>query len=135
MGIATPGGAGGTPADGGGWKPNRDDLRRDGTKKGNGWLGVLPITDSAGRTGSATEYSVGISIDGKEVDIPSLVPTLSEEEIKLMVEDIIPGHKKVPKTIMKKAIDHAKDLIGKGKSPFKEEGMTIKFDAQGNRLP
>jgi len=113
-----------------GWKPNPDDLRRDGSKKGNGWLGTLPITYPDGRTGAATEYTVGISLDGKEVDIPTLVPTLTKKEVKLMVDDIMPNHKKVPAAIMAKAVAHAKKLIGEGKSPY--VGTP---DSMGSKVP
>jgi hypothetical protein len=51
-----------------------------------------------------------------------------------MIDDIIPNRKPVPKEILNKAIDHAKTMIGQGKSPFKEETKVIKYDAQGNRV-
>jgi len=101
-----------------GWTPNELDKRRDGTLKGKGFLGVLPIKSADGKTGVATEYSVGVNFDNQEVDIPTLVPTLTPEEVNLMTTDIIPGHKQVPEPIMKKAIDHARERIGQGLSPF-----------------
>ncbi len=103
------------------WIPNENDLRSDGTPKGNGWLGVLPITYPDGKTGAATEYTVGVSIGGKNVDIPTLVPTLSKEEVNLMVTDIIPNHKKVPDQILQKAIAFAKSRLAEGKSVFAED--------------
>lgn len=93
--------------------------RADGSKKGVGWLGILPLSDGS----VATEYSVGVNINGKEVEIPTLVPTLTKDEVKLMTEDIIPNHKKVPDSIMDKAIEHANSRIAQNKSPFYESNI------------
>jgi hypothetical protein len=90
--------------------------RPDGTAKQNGWLGPLKLPDG----GVATEYSVGITIGGKEVDIPTLVPTLTKAERDLMVNDIIPNEKPIPDSIIEKAAAHARKRIGEGKSPFAE---------------
>lgn len=103
-----------------GWTPNELDKRSDGTKKGKGYLGVLPIKYPDGSTGVATEYSVGVNMDNQEVEIPTLVPTLTPEETNLMVTDVIPGKKQVPEPIMRKAIEHARGRIGQGLSPFAE---------------
>ena len=51
--------------------------RLDGSQKGFGWLGELPMKD--GRV--MTEQSVGVSFGGKDYQIPTIVPTLSSEEI------------------------------------------------------
>ncbi|KKN51516.1 hypothetical protein LCGC14_0622080 [marine sediment metagenome] len=94
-------------------------LRPDGTRKGKGFLGVLKLKGG----GVATEYSVGVRLeanDGKETDIPSLVPTLTKKEIEIMVNDIIPNKKPVPKAILQKAVDHANKRVNQGKSPFLE---------------
>ena len=88
--------------------------RSDGMAKGRGFLGELKLPD--GRI--ATEYSIGVEIDGKETEIPTLVPTLTEAERKKMVEDIIPNGKKVPKAIEEKAVKHAKERMKAGRSPF-----------------
>jgi hypothetical protein len=50
-----------------------DTIRADGTKKGTGFLGPLKRPDGM----TMTEYSVGVNIDGKDVEIPTLVPTLT----------------------------------------------------------
>lgn len=88
--------------------------RPDGTNKGRGWLGELKLPDG----GVATEYSVGVNIGGKEMDIPTLVPTLTQEEVDTMVNDIIPNRKPVPKTIVDKAAMHAKQMLSEGRSVF-----------------
>lgn len=100
-------------------------LRPDQTKKGKGFLGPLGLKGG----GVATEYSVGVKLeanDGKETDIPTLVPTLTEKEIDTMVNDIIPNKKPVPKAILQKAVDHANKRVRAGKSPFGETSDSVK---------
>ena len=92
--------------------------RADGTPKGTGFFGELAVQGG----GVATEYSIGVEFDGKETEIPTLVPTLTKDELNLMVKDIIPNNKDVPKAIVKKAIDHAKQRMKQGKSPFAGPG-------------
>lgn len=89
-------------------------LRPDDTPKGDGWLGPIKIVNPDGSTGVATEYSFGVRINGKETDIPSLVPTLTPEEVKLMQTDVIPNGKRVPDAIARKAIDFAKARVARG---------------------
>ena len=90
-------------------------MRNDGvTKKGTGWLGELKLPDG----GVATEYTIGVNLDGKETEIPTLVPTLSKQEVDLMVNDIIPNKKRIPEAIVRKAAEHAKKRLGEGKSVF-----------------
>lgn len=105
--------------------------RQDGSKKGVGWLGVLPLTGG----GVATEYSVGVNINGKEMDIPTLVPTLTKEEVTLMTSDIIPNNKKVPDSIMDKAIAFANERVANKKSPFYESTVVsaVSKEDQENR--
>lgn len=98
--------------------------RPDGSGKGAGFFGELPLQGG----GIATEYSMStgdVTVDGKEVDFPTLVPTLTAEERNLMVTDIIPNDKQVPKEIANKAIDFARSRIKQGKPLFatpEEEG-------------
>jgi len=96
--------------------PKNYGLRPDKTKKGKGWLGELKIPG-----GVATEYSTqsnAVQINGKKIDFPTLVPTLTADEVRLMTEDIIPNKKSIPESIMQKAIEHANKRIKYGKSPF-----------------
>ena len=88
--------------------------RNDGTQKDIGFLGEqkLPNGDIA------TEFSIGVQFDGKETEIPTLVPSLTEEELELLRNDIIPNKKDVPENIINKAVDHAKGRMKEGKSPF-----------------
>lgn len=89
--------------------------RNDGTKKGMGWLGEIKLPNGE----VATEYTIGVQMnDGTEYEIPTLIPTLTEDEIKLMVNDIIPNKKQVPLEIRDKAIDFAIERMNAGQSPF-----------------
>ena len=96
-------------------------LRPDGTKKGLGYFGVLKRPDGK----VSTELSIGVEFDGKETEIPSLVPTLNKDEINyLLTSKLEPSMWKTPtgKVIVGKAVEHAKKRIAEGKSPFAEEG-------------
>jgi hypothetical protein len=86
--------------------------RFDGTQKGQGYLG--PLTNSQGQT--MTEYSIGVNIDGRDMEIPTIVPTLDENEIQylLNMRDDMP----LPPSIQRKAIDHAIERQRQGLSPF-----------------
>lgn len=73
--------------------------RKDGSQKGMGFLGPLKFHDGS----TSSELSIGVNMDGKEVEIPSLVPTLLPEEIK----HLLGGGKPTPE-IVQKAVDHAR---------------------------
>lgn len=96
-------------------------LRPDGTPKGSGWLGPIEIKMPDGSTGVMTEYSVGVQIKGKETHIPSLVPTLTPEEVELMKTDIVPNGKPVPDSIVEKAAEFARKRIARGLSVWAPE--------------
>lgn len=85
--------------------------RHTGEKKGPGFLGSLPYQGG----GTSTEISVGTNIGGKEMEIPSLVPTLSPKEIAHLL-----GGGKPTDEIMRKAVEHARMRMGQGLSVFKE---------------
>lgn len=92
--------------------------RPDGTKKSTGFLGEIKLPDGS----IATEYSTqsgAVKVDGKQIDFPTLVPTLTKDELLLMQNDIIPNKKPIPESIMQKAIEHAKTRLSKKLSPFK----------------
>jgi phospholipid N-methyltransferase len=105
-------------------------LRPGGTPKGKGFLGILRRPGG----GVSTEISVGVNIDGQEVQIPSLVPTLDPtEKDYLLSTPASPEMWKTPmgQQIMVKAIDHAKKRMAVGKSPFAQEGeQTAPIKAQ-----
>ena len=87
--------------------------RLDGSEKDIGFLGPLKRKD--GRMSS--ELSAGFEIDGKEVELPLIVPTLTKEELKFLLDDFVPGSQ-IPQSIINKAVNHALSRIDSGKSPF-----------------
>ena len=92
--------------------------RPDGTNKGvKGWLGALPRPGG----GVSNEISTGVGYDGKEHLIPLLVPTLNKQEITHLLT-VDPGskdfYKTLPKSILDKAVSHAKMREKQGLSPF-----------------
>lgn len=87
-------------------------LRPDGTPKGRGFLGELKRPDG----GVMTEYSVGVEIDGKEMDIPTIVPTLTKKELDQLLR--MKDSDKMPRSIIDKAVEHARKRIAEGKDVF-----------------
>jgi hypothetical protein len=95
--------------------------RPDGTQKGSGYFGELKLPNGK----VATEYSMqsdAVKVDGKRIDFPTLVPTLSQEQVQKMVTDIIPNNKPVPDDIAQKAVDFAKLRLSQGKNVFAQDG-------------
>ena len=92
-------------------------LRPDGTKKGKGWLG--PLKSPAGH--DVTEYTIGVPIGGKEMDIPTIVPTLTKQEIA-QVLSAADNDEDVPDSVKRKAIAHAEMMIKSGRSVFAPRG-------------
>ena len=88
--------------------------RADGTKKGSGYFGELKRPNG----GISTELSIGVGFDGKETQIPLLVPTLTQQEISYLLSGNQPTDE-----IVQKAIEHAKMRMSQGKSPFAGEGQ------------
>ena len=86
--------------------------RPDGTPKGAGFLGELIRPD--GR--SMTEYSIGVEFDDYKGEIPTLVPTLTKDEINQLLN--IQEGENIPKKIEQKAINHARMRRKKGLSVF-----------------
>lgn len=99
-----------------------ESLRADGTKKGDGFLGVLKRPDGD----VSTELSISVNIRGMETEIPTLIPTLTESEKKYLLttppDKIFTANPSIFNGIELKAIKHAEDRISKGLSPFKEDG-------------
>ena len=96
--------------------------RRDGSPKGPGWLGEIAIPGTEGDV--ATEYTVGTVIGGKEMDIPMLIPGLSEKELKDLIS-IIANESDIPDSLFLKAKAHAESKVKQGKSVFYEEPSVI----------
>lgn len=92
------------------------DKRADGSSKGQGFLGLLKRPD--GKVSS--EISVGVQIDGKEVEVPTMVPTLTQSELDWLLTH--PTSSRIPDSIVSKAVAHARQRISAGKSPFAQMG-------------
>jgi hypothetical protein len=80
-----------------------------GTLKGKGYFGEIPVNQG----GAMTEFSSAYEQDGKLVSHPLLVPTLNKQEIDLLRMGLEPTPE-----IYKKAQDYAQKRIGAGQSPF-----------------
>lgn len=63
-----------------------------------------------------TELAITVDFDGKEIDIPTVIPTLTKKEL----DHLLSGGKPT-KEIIDKAIKHAIQRRKQGKSPFIEE--------------
>ena len=90
--------------------------RPDKTKKGLGYFGELERPDG---TGVMTEYSIGVPINGEEMDVPTLIPTLTPDEIRLILH--MQDGEDMPRSIVHKAIDHAHQRLSEGKPIFATE--------------
>lgn len=91
--------------------------RADGSKKGGGYFGELKRPDGS----VSTEISIGVGINGKEVEVPLIVPTLNKRELDYLLK-ADPKSKQffdqMPPQILDKAVDHAAQRIRNGQSPF-----------------
>lgn len=98
------------------YNPAEFGKRPDGTPKGMGFLGVLKRPDG----GVMTEYTIGVDIGGKQLDIPTLVPTLSRAQVQTLLK--LKDSEKIPDAIADKAVAFAKARLAAGKSVFAEPG-------------
>tara|TARA_R100000781_G_scaffold84777_1_gene52214 strand:+ start:983 stop:1402 length:420 start_codon:yes stop_codon:yes gene_type:complete len=95
-----------------------DMYRSDGSiKSAHGFLGPM-VNARDGKIMS--EFTVGVQIDGQEVNVPSMVPTLTPEEIEAL-RNMLPGEK-IPDSIARKAKEHALMRMEQGKSIFYQDG-------------
>lgn len=98
--------------------------RADGSEKGEGFLGELKRPDGD----VSTELSIGVNIGNKEMDIPMLVPTLSKEEVKHLLDGGRPTD-----AIVQKAVQHAKTRMAAGQSPFAQKAESPRANGLINR--
>jgi len=92
--------------------------RADGTAKGNGFLGPMMRPDGK----VSTEISIGVNIDGQEVEIPTMVPGLTPDELDFLLTTPPGGDERMPGSIVQKAVEHARRRIALGQSPFAQPG-------------
>ena len=100
---------------------NPDHYRLDGSKKGPGWLGVFELPNGT----IVSEYSISVELDGMEMEIPTLIPTLTLEERALVLQSSQDGSK-LTQAIYGKAVRHAMSQISNGNSPFAEGELNWK---------
>ena len=93
-------------------------LRNDGTRKSTGYFGTLKTTDGTNR--DMTEFSVGVNFSGDEMEIPTLIPSLTKDELNHLLSGNDPTSE-----IINKAVKHAKGRIENNKSPFWGSGEEI----------
>jgi hypothetical protein len=98
----------------------RNSYRQDGSPKSQiGFLG--PILNNDGEI--MTEFSTDMEVDGNKIEIPSLVPTLTADEVEY-IKNMKGGAgfniKEIPMemTIVNKARQHAMERLQAGMSPF-----------------
>ena len=89
--------------------------RPDGSQKGSGWFGEIKRPDGT----VMTEVTAGIEINGKEADVPLLVPTLSAGQVETLRN--MPMDAKPPKDILDKAAAWASQRERAGKSPYADQ--------------
>ena len=88
-------------------------LRVDGTTKGKGFFGPLPTKDGQ----VMTELGIGVNFGGREVEVPTVVPTLTKQELQSLLQGNAPTN-----AIIQKAADHARMRLNQGLSPFAYPG-------------
>lgn len=82
--------------------------------KASGFFGELPVP---GTNHKATEYSADVDINGRNVQIPTIVPTLSGGQLGGLLGNIAQDQPPSD-SVMQKAIDHARFRMAMGQSPF-----------------
>ena len=97
--------------------------RADGAKKSaRGFLGPVKNLISGG---TMTEFSTDMNYGGKSIQIPTMVPTLSREEISYL-QNMSPGRgwdmsNPIARSVIDKARAHARQRLDEGKSPFYQD--------------
>jgi len=105
--------------------PRKDMLRSDGsTKSAQGYLGAFP--DKYGKM--MTEQTIGVEIDGKEVQMPAIVPTTTPDEIELLGSGNVNWKSPRGQLIQDKAVANYRDRMSKGLNPYYQDGETVAQD-------
>lgn len=105
-------------------KSDPSAFRSSGQRKSpQGWLGPVKNVQEGG---IMTEVSIGVEINGEEIEIPAMVPTLTKDEINTLANMKLQGNaKNIPQSIKDKAIAHAKEQLSQGLSPFFDGGSAV----------
>jgi hypothetical protein len=100
-------------------QPNSNwGTRQDGSAKGTGWLGQIPMAGDPKTLypEQMSELSADVTIGGKNISFPLIVPTLTPQEIIYLRLG-----KEPTQNIYRKAISFALEQLKQGKSPYKGE--------------
>lgn len=92
--------------------------RPDGSPKGAGYYGEVQNPYRPGW--HSTELTVGVTLGGKPMDIPVMVPGLTQQELRAVLQS--KTAKDIPESIILKAVAHAKQRMQQGKSPYADPG-------------
>ncbi len=95
-------------------EPDRStwEKRADGSDKGNGFLGLQKRTD--GKVSSEISITTSDVEPGKDVEIPTMVPTLTPQETQWLLSHDISNPKTLPQAITEKAVDFARSRRAAG---------------------
>lgn len=88
--------------------------RPDGTAKGEGWLGRIPMQDGSGRV--MTEQTAEMDVEGQRMAFPLIHPGSTKEELDIMAKG-----GSLPRESVVRALDHALERKKQGKSPYKDD--------------
>lgn len=90
-------------------------MRHDGfMPKGKGLLGMQPTTNDFG---ASTEISASMKIGGKEREVPLMVPSLTPQELSLLLRGGTPTE-----SIYQKAQQYAQQRLARGLDAFAKPG-------------
>jgi hypothetical protein len=81
--------------------------------KANGFFGELPLPSG----NVATEYSVGQTMNGNNVEMPSIVPTLNASELQSALIAANSGTQ-LSDAVYDKSLKYAQQRASQGQSPF-----------------
>jgi len=103
------------------WKPNPQNVRSDGSIKGEGWLGPLKRLDNPNDVSS--EISIGVDWGTGQKEIPTLVPGLTQAEQNYLLstpsDNIFKVNPALFNSIQDKAVEFAKQREQQGLPFFK----------------
>lgn len=89
--------------------------------KGQGYWGPLKTANGQ----DMTELSIGVPILGQEMEIPTLVPTLTSQQIQALLA--LQEGQPIPDDILRAAVKHAEMRVKQGKDPFAQPDDTQKW--------
>ena len=89
--------------------------------KGQGYWG--PLQTASGQV--MTELSIGVPIFGQEMEIPTLVPTLTSQQMQTLLA--LHEGQPIPDDIVRAAVKHAEMRVKQGKNPFAQPDDTQRW--------